>query len=950
LERLATSPTSFSWSTRDQVVFGADKWQGTADLSGQLFLGWDSNHLYVGAIVTDDRVSQQYFGHDIYKGDHLELFLDIPRHDIVTRSGETVFQIGISPGNFAAGEALIPPEIVTWSPRLGVVAGSKVASKRTEDGYQIEAAIPWKSLGVDDVREGLAFGLDVTVSDADAGIDSGQESMASLLTQPWALRDPNRMLEAALGDTGGNVDPGTLVSGFSPLVSDLHVPCGEAVTVDVTPVDTDPVKEVVVQARIAHEQIAGGTQCLIVELNGTRLGLERVRNRLKRFTMGARQLSSFSGTGWFVFYSPDYTPAAPGSPYAVDGIHPYQFRFDVSDLWKDGGNELVVRHGQPRVSRDLVVGVGFSETLSAKLEPPKPKVAPTGPIPTFEPAGAPRPGFSYDTQNTGDLVVKLGARTWTVTSTYSTTAPGWVQLSDGGLAVDIGDYTVRRTVTPYPDRLTIRDTIANTSDQDQPVMVRYSVDAGDDLKAVYIAGLKIEAPRYQVTQGSHPVSLALVEDGGIALVSEDDIMRAQAMNCRHDSAVSIRNHRLVVARGRSVDLEISVYPLETADPFALINRIRANWGTNFTIDGSFAFMKQRKPVTTMTDEQFRAHLLGKSAKYICSSMGYYNGVWAHGTAFKYTDPSAENVLFERARKLVPGTKTFFYFHCYISVHEDDKTTYADDALRRPDGSQADYRDPIYPIFVPRPGSAFARVQDELIDLRFDSLDLDGIYWDEIAYSAYMYDYSDVWDGLSAAIDPQTHRITRKIANVTLATLPWRLKAAKHILSRGMLIGNGAPLTRTFTQLHFPRFIETGSITNLARGQLYTPIALGDHLTERTPLDCYRNMLDALDFGALYYWYHDQIVATEPTFTSVMFPTTPVELGPGYIIGRERILTNRSGLFGWGDESAFETAVFNDRGQRVDDYEIPRVVKAGASYAEVRIPDGFGVAIIRTVGR
>lgn len=946
LERLANSPTAFAWEHRDNVVFGVEKWDGASDLSGRLFLGWDANHLYIGAMVVDETVAQPYFGRDIYKGDHVEVFLDVPRRDEASRSGKKLYQIGLSPGNFAPGEANVAPEIVTWSPKLGIVPGAKIAARRTEDGYWIEAALPWPSLGIEKPDEGLRLGVDVTLSDADMVLDSGQETMCSLLTAQWDLRDPNRMLEAALGDTAGAVAPETVMADFVPLATALRVPSAGSVPVDVSAVDAEPVKEVIVRARIEHEKLAGGTQCLAVDVNGTRLGPERVRNRLKRFDMGVHKLSCHSGTGWLIFYAPDFTPAGPSSSYAVQGIHPYELRFDVSDLWRPKGNTMRVVHGQPKVKRPIIADVGVSEVLSPKMVPPEPKLAPTGPIPTFEPAGPAKPDFSHAVRPDGGLAVSLGQREWVMSSTFSTTLPGWVQLTDGGTAVVTPHYRVQRTITKHADRLQVIDRLTNTSDTDQPVMVRHAVDAGKDLNAVYISGLRIDGPRYQITQGSHPASLALYEDAGIALVSEDDVMRAQAMNCRHDNTISIRNHRLVVAKGRTVELEISVYPLETPDVFALINRIRRNWGTNFTIDGSFAFMKHRKPVTAMTDEQFKAHLNGKSARAICSSMGHYKGVWAHGTAFKHTDPTGENALFARVRRLAPGTKTFFYLHCYISVHEDDKTTYADAILRRPDGAHADYRDPIYPIFLPRQGNAFAKAQDELINLRFDTLDLDGIYWDEIAYSAYMYDYSDQWDGISAAIDPQSHQITRKIANVTLATLPWRLQTAKRIQARGLLIGNGAPLTRTFTQLHFPRFIETGSISNLTRGQLYTPIALGDHLTEKRPVDCYRNMLDALDYGALYYWYSDQIVATEPTLTSVMFPITPIELGPGYIIGQERILTNRSGSFGWGDKSEFMAVVFDDQGRRTDAIAVPRVVKTGRALAEVRIPEGFGVALLR----
>jgi hypothetical protein len=471
------------------------------------------------------------------------------------------------------------------------------------------------------------------------------------------------------------------------------------------------------------------------------------------------------------------------------------------------------------------------------------------------------------------------------------------------------------------------------------------LDVGPDVASVYIAGRKVEMSRYYVEEGEHPVSLALYDDAGIALVSEDDLMRAQSQLVRRDNTIGISNNRLVVAKGTTVALEFSIYPLETPDHYALINRVRRNWGVNFAIDGSFGFI-YNSHVQNLTDKQLAANLNGKAAKYVCANIGIYGTGEAHGRAFLYTDPSAENILFERARRLRPDTKTLFYFHCYISSHEDDPQLFAADRLLRPDGSQGNYRDDLYPIFLPRDGSAFAALQDELIESRFDQLDLDGMYWDEIAYSAYKYDFSDNWDGCTAQIDPNTHRITRKIANVTLATLAWREKTARRFLARGPLIGNGAPLTRTFTQLHFPRFVETAAITNLTRSQLYTPIALGDHLTEASPRDCYRHMVEGLNYGALYYWYDGRIIATEPTLTSYMFPMTYIRMGEGFVIGEERILSNRSGLFGWGDDSAFDAFVFDFDGRQTDRIAVPRIVVDGKAYGEVRIPEGYAVALVR----
>nr|HPM85322.1 hypothetical protein [Candidatus Anammoximicrobium sp.] len=160
-------------------------------------------------------------------------------------------------------------------------------------------------------------------------------------------------------------------------------------------------------------------------------------------------------------------------------------------------------------------------------------------------------------------------------------------------------------------------------------------------------------------------------------------------------------------------------------------------------------------------------------------------------------------------------------------------------------------------------------------------------------------------------------------------------------------GTSLENTRTMLQLHFPRFVETGSISRCTRAQMYSPIALGDHLTERSELDAYRVMLRALDYGCLYYWYNDlTVVPTHPHLTSYMFPATPIELGDGYLIAKERIVTNRSGLFGWGDSARPEVHVFDDQGREVPDFTAPTVVQDGMTFTELRLPEDYSAAIVR----
>jgi hypothetical protein len=195
------------------------------------------------------------------------------------------------------------------------------------------------------------------------------------------------------------------------------------------------------------------------------------------------------------------------------------------------------------------------------------------------------------------------------------------------------------------------------------------------------------------------------------------------------------------------------------------------------------------------------------------------------------------------------------------------------------------------------------------------------------------------------------KITRLKSSVALLTQSWRVEMAKKIMARGPLVGNGQPHTRTMASLRFPRFVETGSPSNCAQAQLHSPIALGDHLTERSEVDAYRNMLSALDYGCLYHWYDDlTVVPTYSTLTEHMYPFTPMELHEGYVIGRERIITRKSGLFGWGDSSGHEMHVYDDSGREVPGYPAPQATRNGANITELRLAEDWSAVIVRERGR
>jgi hypothetical protein len=954
----------------ESVAAGADKWKGDADLSGSLVLGWDPANLYVAARVRDSILSQSFSGEAMWQGDHLLVLLDVPRQEGVRDKGK-IIQIGISPGNFKPGG--LPPEVFQWTPKRASVAGARVGAQKADNGYQIEAAIPWKSLGVDQVARGMRIGYDVGFSDSDQIGEAIQDKVTSLVRGPWDLRSPDRLVEGILASADGRIDSTWIKSAFELIRSGIRVNPQQTVTVGAGKLDTMVVRELIVRARLESSSVTGGNPFLQVRVNSQVMDIDRVRNRLAHFDMGPRQAASTGPGGtWFIFFAPNFKPIPDDSGYAVQGIDPFEFRFDVTDLWKPAGGNVIDIVNTATAEYSLVAEVGVSERQSRKLMPPLLKPAPTGPIPTFVPVTDARPNYTFNQMPGGAIEVKLGAQRWVVESVFSTLTPGWAKLgpkeehpsewksfkkNENGFQAAAHGFELQRTITRHDDHLQVVDRFVNTLAEDLPLMYVHRAQVDRKSGTIYLAGVPITQAKSITSTGEHPATLVTWENSGFAMLSEDDLTRVQACNFAEDDVVGIRNERLVVGKAKAVELEFSIYPLETGEFFDFINRVRRNWDVNFTLQGSLADTHSDSPGMNlgMPDAALKNHLVNKAAMYGIAWVPYFN---FPGLGWTDDEPVLRRQkMLDRIRQVQPDFVRLMYYHAFSGFQDPRLQTdanlallhslYKVDAILRPDGSQADYSNPRMPLFLPTEGSVWGKASESLLDYRLERSGFEGVFWDEIEYSSVKYDYNpNHWDGVSAEIDPTTHRIVRKITNVTLATQPWRLRLAEKIMKKGALMGNGAPHTRSFTRMHFLRLVETSSIHNLILAQFYTPIQVGDHLTERNEVDCYRNMVRGLDFGGVYYWYRPEIVPTHPTLTSYMFPITPINLGRGFIIGRERILTNHSGFFGWGDASNFKWYVYDRNGKATDGHEVRKVTQSGKTYAEVRLPEGYSVAIVR----
>jgi hypothetical protein len=927
------------------VTGGLSKWHGDDDLSANVKMAWRQEGLYIAADVTDAKIFAQH-GENMWKGDYIGLYVDAaPDVDKGRTSfGAGQYNIGLSPGNFKqTGDIItdVGPEAYMFAPRETECPDIQVASQRTEKGYTLEALIPWKVLGVTNPVKGTKLGIEVMVSACDSP-QPNQDKFMTILTTPWSWSRDRLVRVVLSGADGKAVETVDSISLFA----DAKIAPSDKKSFDFvipkTPTGQDAVLSL--RARLNTPTPAGWSPRMGLKINGMPLDGKRFINKETVMETNSGIKSSMTaGNRFYLWYAPDFDSADKDPNYGLKGAKATLYELKVTGLLKPGKNTLEIEHfAQGSQNSDLCAASGSVE-FRPIIKPRVKLGPPAGRIPVCAPSPVVKLKYNVAKLPNGDIALTVGNSKYVIESQYSTPMPAWVKSSNKY-------FTVSREIEKKSECIIVKDTYVNLTNENLPLMHRHTVQI-PGLKKTWLAGLSHEGASAFSSSSENPTTLGLSDGGGLGLCPLDDVFRVHTSNFVKGKTLGLADNTLVLTPGEKYTAEWAIVPESTPDYFAFINTLRRLMGVNFKIDGTWTFTNFTPDDSgSMSSAQILATVKNKSLKWFCSARPYptYKTLdMSQGPFWRQLDHSYEKSEVARFKKVSPKTETLIYYHAFLDPLLEDAAKYKDDAMLQGDGKQVFYAGLDFaPLFIPTEQNLWGREIARNVDFSMNDLGYEGIYWDEFETSQCAYHYGKPWDGASADIDPVTMQIARLKSSIPLITQAWRVALAKKIMSKGPLIGNGAPWTRTTTDLHFPRFTETGSISECTLTHLYTPIALGDHLTERNELDCYNDMLAALNYGCVYYWYTSNTTIKYPTLTSYMFPITPVEIHEGYIIGTDRIITNRSGLYGWGDKSKHEVHVFNDKGREVPGFNAPTVVRSGKTFTELRIGEGWSAAVLR----
>ncbi|MFH1921448.1 MAG: hypothetical protein ABIP48_16405 [Planctomycetota bacterium] len=690
------------------------------------------------------------------------------------------------------------------------------------------------------------------------------------------------------------------------------------------------------KARMDHPRAGGCSGPLRTTINGKGIGPKNIANRPAQMTaLSGIMLSAWYDAGVRLWFGPDYE-SIEKSVYKPLDVVSYDYMLRLDGMFEQGRNVIKFENVDKRADMVVIMDdVAFSWSPPSRFRPPKElKPAPPGEIPTIEPLASNKIAYQAAITSDGRIKVTWQDRELVFTSTFNSPPGPWSKQKP------------KRELVKLDECILVRDTPVNpSSTEDRPVAISHSTAPGP-YQDLWLSGRPMPTKAGASGMPSNPSVVVLGKNSGFAMMPRDDIFRIHYRGRCDKTIAELTDKSLVLRPGVSYQQEWLIFPLDKPDYWQFVNAARRHFDTNFAIPGSFFFVYSRDPAAAAPWTIVNQIEWGKGEYVALGPHDYWKGMFPHGPFMRTLDQSRIILMHKMIEAISPDTKRLQYFNCFnrsTAKQKEDPDGWSSSQVRLADGTQAT-SGPTLTFYVPTLDNEWGREMDQLVDWMINTLGADGLYWDCYDYWSYNH-YGDPWDGWTADIDAKTFKINCKRSCLTLISWPWREKLTSWLLSKGRpLVANGNPSLTSEYKYRFPRFVETADISNLSKAHLYTPIALGDHVTERNEVDAYRWMLNALDWGGLYYWYSQ--TPTRPAFTSVMFPFTPIELHRGYLIGEERILTKESGLFGWGDASEFQVHVFDRLGRFTDEIKPPRVMKDGRAYAEVRIPEGYAAAIVR----
>ncbi len=924
-------------------------WKGAADLSAEVKVAYRDYAMFISAKVTDDKFIQRHSGGELWKGDHLEIFLDfipgIKSKSPAFAGGQ--FIVMLSPGNFKD----IKPEVRCFFPEKNVFSDIKVEAVKTAEGYNIEAEIPWKNFK-NKPSMGKVIDLEVWVSDTDNPEASfPQESILCIGNPARKVRE--RGLRQTVLTTADGVIKAMKLDSFPAIPVKVDT-AGMApqkiqnITFELPefPEGVHPILKI--QANIlikGAKDLRGWASSLLIKVNGKELNQENIVERpIFWSTRDGIEYKIYGNHGFIVPFTGDFKAGNMHrytNPYLRKHVNLHDFALDLTGIAKSGSNTLVLQNGVPynsKVKRILELKNCRIEFAAGEMRRPR-RPAPTGKLEVIKPAKDFKNAVTVASAG-NPLKLVNGKNQWLINSSFSTPDGKWNTGSN-----KFFDY--KRSVKNVPGGILVSDTFTNLTGEVLPVIQKHIVPFAAKGN-YYISGLDAKPGSAAKNMFNGSVFGFIPGKGGIGMVPMNRVLQIHAKaQINKDNSLQLFDDQFALPPKKSITQEFFIVTVENGDYWNFINVVRNSLKMNHRLDGPLGYLHMNWG--PWPDSRLVKRIKDGSIKTIFMD--------THAVK----DPQIIRDGIARLRKLVPHVKVLCYYHAQLNGlylrTESVRKAVGDDLIAKADADQvllksgkgATYYHFGSKIHYTTLDNNYGKVKEKVIDEILNNWDVDGIFWDEFSSSGTAWHYGEPWDGCSADIDPDTFKLITKKSSVYMIQYEWKNKMVNKILDRKKFIFSGVP--RDFLDRITHGHCETAQISNCATQLMRSPMQMADYTNHKISwVDYYRAMCKGLDYGVLFNWAHISLPSTRynmyPTLTEYMFPTTPIEFRSGYIIGKERIVTNRSGRYGWDDNSRHEVHVYDEEGKKVAKHNMKTVTVSGKTWTDLRLAEDWSAVIVR----
>ncbi len=725
--------------------------------------------------------------------------------------------------------------------------------------------------------------------------------------------------------------------------------------------------------RFDWKALGGYTSGMSLCINGKKVEGSRLLNkplkcRLRNGTI--LNWSSEDSANYIVMYAGRFSDEIKTNENYVYGIvepdqDPFRFVFDLSGLTVHNQENVV--EIMPLHSVDLVVAnlqIEYDEQALPRINDTAALVtpAPSGPLHdyTWRPQIMLEPRFRKSGPEA--IAIEFQGKAYVLKSRFSLPEGKWQVGAQGQNSnrltedkvltenIDCGSYKVQRRFEILPGRIKVQETYANTGNELVGVIFEHALLLPEKPKKILRCGRETELANS--SSGSNPSIVALLSAQVAGLVAEDDIFRNQHYLQKTEHELIIGNRSLGLGPGAEHRLEWSIFLLESTSYYDFVNAVRQAWGSNFTWQGPLAFPRSEKitdwNVSNVTPAFIRRYLHENPVRLVMTHLATSPSIprskstlehpWiGHGTAIPQFDwwCGRTAVLVKTMREVAPEVEVYAYLHKNLCSEPGYAEKYRDSAALGQDGSVLRAGD--LELFQPTLNNSYGKALAEVY--RYIVTELGAhLYLDEICLSVTAAAPYPEWDNCSVEINPSTHQVVRKLSAPNLLIRPWLEEMIAFLKQNNRkLLANGPPVTRTLQDHHFQHFVEAGAgESGLIAAHLSTPLAWQGYVVG---LPAYKYFQESLNHGAL-------TLTWSGVWNDHLFPFTPLEIGAGYLIGEERIVTRISGLFGWGDDSQAEVKMYNGKGAPVEAVAAAKQEQNGVLAYEVRMPSDHVAVLIR----